>query len=118
MSHKTSFIKSLSDALRGIRVLIAAEPHARFHASVAIVVCIAGCIFHITSIEWMLIVFAIALVMAAEAFNTAIEHLSDVVQPERDERIRTIKDIAAGAVLMCTLAAITIGLLVFIPYIF
>lgn len=118
MNRKSTFIESLADALRGIRLLITREPHAQFHAVVAIGVCIAGLFFQITAVEWMFVAFAIALVLAAEAFNTAIEHLSNVVQPARDERIRTIKDIAAGAVLICTFAAIAIGLLVFIPYIF
>ncbi len=39
------------------------------------------------------------LVMSGEMFNTAIERLCDLIQPERDERVRIIKDIAAAAVL-------------------
>lgn len=116
MNRKSSFIGSLRDALRGICIFIAGEPHAKFHTLVAIAVCITGAIVGVSKTEWMLIAFAIALVMAAEAFNTAIEHMCNIIQPERDERIRTIKDIAAGAVLMCTIAAIVIGLSIFIPY--
>ena len=42
--------------------------------------------------------FAI-IVISGEMFNTALERLCDLVQPERDERVRIIKDIAAAAVL-------------------
>ena len=39
------------------------------------------------------------IVMSAEMFNTVIERLCDIIQPEKDERIRVIKDVAAAAVL-------------------
>ena len=42
-------------------------------------------------------------------------HLSDVVSPERDERIKKVKDLAAAAVLVNALTAAVIGLLVFVP---
>lgn len=62
-----------------------------------ILVVLAGFLFKITNVEWLAVVFAIGLVLAGEAINSAIERLSDVVQPERDDRIRDVKDISAGA---------------------
>jgi diacylglycerol kinase (ATP) len=50
--------------------------------------------------EWLnfAMVFVVTgLVLAAELFNTAIEALCDVVQPDRDERIGVVKDVAAAA---------------------
>jgi diacylglycerol kinase len=40
------------------------------------------------------------VVLAAEVLNTSIEVLADYVQREYDEDIRTLKDLAAGAVLL------------------
>ena len=51
----------------------------------------------------------------AEAFNTAIEALCDKVSPGFDPLIGRAKDLAAGAVLLFVFAAITVGLIVFIP---
>ena len=61
-------------------------------------------------------VVAIVLVFAAELFNTAIEKLCDVVHPDYSEKIKAIKDLAAGAVLVCAVGAVVIGLFVFINH--
>ncbi len=61
------------------------------------------------------VIFAIGLVLAGEGINSAIERLSDVVQPERDDRIRDVKDISAGAVLICAITAAIIGIIVILP---
>jgi diacylglycerol kinase (ATP) len=56
--------------------------------------------------------------MGVEGVNTAIEKLSDYVQPEHDPRIGRIKDISAGAVMIVSLLASIIGLIIYIPKIF
>ena len=55
-------------------------------------------------------------VIAAELFNTAIEKLVDLVSPQQHPVAGQVKDIAAGAVLVCAATAAIIGLIVFIPY--
>ena len=65
-----------------------------------------------------LALLAIGLVMGVEGVNTAIEKLSDYVQPEHDPRIGRIKDISAGAVMIVSLLASIIGLIIYIPKIF
>jgi diacylglycerol kinase len=47
--------------------------------------------------DFIVILVATALMLVAEVFNTAIEALCDFVEPNRNERIRAIKDVAAGA---------------------
>ncbi len=54
-------------------------------------------------------------VLAAEAFNSAIEALSDRVSPGYDEAVRRTKDLAAGGVLLTAVAAFVVGLIVFVP---
>jgi diacylglycerol kinase len=44
-----------------------------------------------------------AITIAFEMMNTAFETLCDVVTLEFDERIKTVKDMAAGSVLICSL---------------
>ena len=72
--------------------------------------------FGITRSEWMAIVICIGLVIAAELFNSAIERLVDLVSPQRHPVAGQVKDIAAGAVLVCALAAMVVGLIIFVPY--
>ena len=62
------------------------------------------------------VVAAIVLVWVSEAMNTAFEHLCDVVSPDFHASVQKSKDIAAGAVLICAIAAVSIGVMVFAPY--
>ena len=65
----------------------------------------------------MTFIFCIGLVLSAEGLNTAIEYLCNVVSPERNEAIGRVKDVAAGSVLICAIAAAIIGMIIFITYI-
>ena len=94
------------------------EPQALIHVLAALSVIIAGIYFKITSTEWMAVVFAIGIVVVAEMLNTAIEKLTDMVSPGIHPDAKVVKDIAAGAVLMASISALTIGLIVFLPKIF
>jgi diacylglycerol kinase (ATP) len=67
--------------------------------------------------DWRWLALAIVLVWFAEAMNTAFEHLCDVVSPEFHASVKTSKDIAAGAVLICATGAATLGVSIFLPYI-
>ncbi|HBL72386.1 MAG TPA: diacylglycerol kinase, partial [Bacteroidales bacterium] len=75
----------------------------------------AALLLGLTATEWCLILLCMALVWAAEAFNTAIETVTDHLFKERNETARIIKDVAAGAVLVCAVAAAACGLIIFIP---
>ena len=52
------------------------------------------------------------MVLSAEAMNTAVELLADALHPDRDERIRVVKDLAAGAVLITAIASVVVAILV------
>ena len=55
------------------------------------------------------------MVLAAEAVNSSIEALADLISPDYNEAIKRTKDLAAGAVLILAIAAAIVGLLIFIP---
>ena len=108
-------LDSFKNAWRGVTVFVRQEHNAWIHCTMTVLVIIAGLLFRISTAEWIAVIFAIGLVLAAEAVNSAIERLSDVVQPEKDDRIRDVKDISAGAVLICAVTAVIIGIIVFLP---
>lgn len=109
-------IKSFGYAWKGVRSLIGREPNARIHCLAIVVVTAAGFFFGITRTEWLAVIVCFGLVLAAEGFNTAIERLVDLVSPERNPIAGDVKDIAAGAVLICAIAAAIVGLIIFTPY--
>ncbi len=109
-------LKSLAHALRGVDHLVRTQPNARLHLLAAVLVCAAGVYFGLGRAEWLWISVAITLVWSAEAFNTALEQLADVLHPAQHAGIGRAKDVAAAAVLIAALGAAVIGLLVFVPH--
>lgn len=71
----------------------------------------------LTTTDAVLIIIISSAVLAAEIFNTAIERICDIIQPEFDKRIGFIKDISAGAVLLLTVASVITGILIYWKYI-
>lgn len=108
-------IRSVGFALRGMILLLRTEPSIKIQFFIALVVTAAGFYFQISSTEWILQLFAIGLVMGIEGVNTAIEKLSDYIQPKNDPKIGLIKDISAGAVMIVSIVAGIIGLIIYIP---
>ena len=115
MTWLTQFLRSFVAAGRGCVVLFREERNAWFHLLATVVVVAAGSIFRIEPWEWCVVVLAIALVVATEAINTAIERLLDRVHPERHPEVGAAKDLAAGGVLLAAGAAAIVGAIVFGP---
>lgn len=110
-------LRSFRYAAHGIRDLFR-EDNARIHAVVAVAVLVAGVWLGLSLTEWAVIMLTIGAVLAAEAVNTALESLCDRVSPGFDEHIRRAKDLAAGAVLLLAMAAVSVGLFIFLPKLF
>lgn len=111
-------LKSVGFALRGALLLIRTEASIKIQVFIAIVMTAAGFYFEISNIEWILQIFSIALVLGIEGLNTAVEKISDFVQPEFDSKIGFIKDISAGAVMLVSIAATIVGFIIYLPKIF
>ena len=109
-------LRSFGYAWKGIRCCVGKEQNLSFHLIAMVVTVIAGFLLEITRTDWMIVILCIGVVIAAELFNSAIEKLVDLVSPERHPIAGQVKDIAAGAVLVCAATAAIIGLIVFIPY--
>lgn len=108
-------LKSFKYAFNGLRVFITEEHNAWIHLFATVCVVVAGILFKISPMEWVAVVFAIGLVFSFEIINTSVENIADFICPERDDRIKRIKDLAAAAVLVSAITAAVIGLFVFIP---
>ncbi|MGN0054049.1 MAG: diacylglycerol kinase family protein [Bacteroides sp.] len=109
-------LRSFGYAWKGIRSCIGKEQNLSFHLLATPTVVAAGFLAGITRTEWMLVILCIGLVIAAELFNSAIEQLVNLVSPQRHPLAGQVKDIAAGAVLVCAATAAIIGLIIFVPY--
>jgi diacylglycerol kinase (ATP) len=110
-------IKSFGYAYQGIITAAREQLNIKIHLLAIIVVVAAGCYYGITPSEWGLIVLCFGMVLSAELFNSALENLVDLVSPGHHHIAGKVKDMAAGAVLVTAMAAITIAIIVFKKYI-
>jgi len=108
--------KSFKYAFRGIGTLLATQMNARIHLFALIFVLVLGFLVDLDSGEWALISLAVAIVLSAEAMNSALEFLADHTAPEWHDSVQKAKDLAAGSVLLAAVGALVVGLLVFIPH--
>jgi diacylglycerol kinase (ATP) len=108
-------IKSFKHAFDGLKVFYLTEQNSWIHTLFALLAIVIGFVIKISITEWLFVIFAIGSVFLAEIFNSAIEHLANAFTQEQNQKIKIVKDLAAGAVLITAFTAIVIAVVIFIP---
>lgn len=108
-------LRSFSCAFKGLLEMSRGQFNFRIHFVAVIVVVCCGFIFKVSFSEWTILILCMGFVLAAEAMNTAIEYLVDLVTPDYHELAGKIKDLAAAAVLIAAMASALAGLIIFVP---
>ncbi|SFW23413.1 diacylglycerol kinase [Cellulophaga fucicola] len=111
-------IRSVGYALKGAILLLKTEASIKIQFFIGILITALGFYFNISSSEWIFQTFAIGMVMGIEGLNTAVEKIADYIQPEFDVKIGFIKDVAAGAVMIVSIAASIVGCIIYLPKFF
>jgi diacylglycerol kinase (ATP) len=106
---------AFAHAWAGIAHAWRTQRNLRVQGAVAVAVLAVGAACRLPRAAWLAIVLAIALVLALEVLNTAVEAVVDLVSPAEHPLARVAKDCAAGAVLIAALGAVAIGVLAFWP---
>lgn len=109
---------SFKYAFEGIIEAWKTEQNLKIHFVIMALVIIAGFIFKISAMEWIVCLLLFAIVISLELINTAIETTVDIAMPEINEKAKYAKDIAAGAVLFSAMISVIVGLIIFLPKIF
>src|SRR5690606_5758186 len=112
------FLTSFRFALRGWVFVWKEEPNFRYQLTGGFLTLGLGYYFDVRPVEWAVLLICIALVLSLELVNTAIERLVDLVTLDRRPLAGKVKDLAAGAVLLASIASVFIGSIIFWPYIF
>lgn len=107
--------KSFQYAFAGIAQFFITEHNAWLHLVATVGVVALSLIVGVTQAEAIALIIAVASVWVTEMLNTCIEKAMDLVSEDYHPKIKFIKDISAGAVLVAAIAALLIGLLVFVP---
>ncbi len=108
-------LKSFVYAWKGIVCFFRTERNAQIHLAATVLVLVLSVALGLSSTEAIAVVFSIAFVWVAEMINTAVEKAMDFMSTETHPQIKLIKDVAAGAVLVASIAAAIVGCIVFIP---
>ncbi len=104
-----SFARRLAFSLAGLR--IAWRTEASFKTHVVAAAAVAGVLVWLQPAPtwWAIAAVTIGFVMAAELLNTAVEGLADHLHPAQHAAIKAVKDCAAGAVLIASVAALGVA---------
>lgn len=112
---RAALLRSFGYAFSGIAYLLRSQQNARIHAAITLVVIGLGIWLRLTGPQWAVLVLAMGLVWSAETVNTALEILVDLASPQVDPAAKSVKDLAAAAVLLAAIAAAAVGVLVMGP---
>lgn len=116
MSYIKKRIKAFGYAFSGIGSAFTQEAHLKIHLAATVTVICAGFYFSILPVEWCILILCCALVISLEMVNSAIENTCNLVTTSHNPKIKYIKDVAAGAVLVASLASLIIAVIIFKPY--
>lgn len=108
-------LKSVRYAFNGALYLFKTEASIKIQLVIALIVTIAGFYFNISKTEWLFQIAMIGLVMSMEGINTAVEYIADFIHPDLHASIGRIKDIAAGAVFIASIAATLTAIVIYYP---
>ena len=90
------------------------DPAIRLQMILAMLAMIAGFVLKLNIAEWIAVILCMGLVLSTEILNTCVEKVCDLYSKEEDERIKVIKDLAAGAVLVSAICALITAVLILI----
>jgi diacylglycerol kinase len=108
-------LRSFKYSFEGIISFLRSEPNSRIHAAATVVVVVAGFYCRLSGSQWIAILVVTGMVWISEMFNTVVEKIMDHLSPEIHPRVKWIKDVASGAVLIAALVAAITGAVIFIP---
>ena len=108
-------INSFKFAFKGIADLFSTQINAKIHLVLGSLAILLGIYLNLNFTEWAILSITIAVVLAAEAFNTALEYLTDLVSPNYHQLAGKTKDVAAAGVLLTAFGAIFVAIFLFLP---
>ncbi len=113
---RPSLVDTFRAAFAGLGNFLVTQRNVRIHLAITAVVVVLGAVLGFVLWEWTALVLTIALVLVAEALNSALEAVVDLVSPERRPLAGRAKNLAAAAVLLAAIGAVIVGAILFLPH--
>lgn len=99
-------------AFRGLSIGVRGQSSYAVHVPVTLAVFALAAWLRLSVTQWSILLLCVAIVVSAELFNSALEHLAKAITSEQNEHVRNALDVASGAVLVASIGAAIVGLLV------
>lgn len=99
-------------AFRGLRLGVRGQTSFLVHFLVGGAVVLAAALLQVDRAEWCLLLLCITVVLTAEMFNSALEHLARAVDRSENRRLASALDIGSAAVLTAAIGASVVGSLI------
>jgi len=111
-----TLVSSFRYAFAGVRYLLWTQRNAKIHSAVGLAAVALGVLLGLDRYEWLALLLTITIVLAAEGVNTALEAAVDLASPGFHPLAKVAKDVGAGTVLITAIAAVLVGLVLFLPH--
>lgn len=102
-------------AFAGLGHLLETQRNFRIELGVAAAVTVLAVWLGFSAIEWAVLATVMALVLILEGMNTSLELAVDLTSPAQQPKAKAAKDVAAGMVLLASIASVVVGALLFGP---
>ncbi|MDP3998750.1 MAG: diacylglycerol kinase family protein [bacterium] len=112
--HQISF----KHAFTGLSYAFRTQPNFVIHFTLSILAILAGIILEISSLRMVGLIIMVAIGLAAEMINTAIESVTDLVANGWQKEAKIAKDVSAGMVLLTAMGAVLVACIILLPPLF
>lgn len=106
-------IDSFNYAIEGIIYSVRTQRNMKIHMVIAILALLACFFCNVSRMELLVVILTIAMVIAAEMINTAVESAVDATTNYYHPLVKIAKNVAAGAVLVTAINAVIVGYIIF-----
>ena len=116
--RKPPIHRSFWNAVMGFVWMLKSERNFQIETAALIINIFLIIFLKLSSVDTAIILIVSFAVLSLEILNTCAEKICDIIQPDFDQRIKIIKDIAAAAVFLMAIGSVIVGLLIYPKYLF
>lgn len=116
--RKPPIHKSFWNAISGVFWMLKSERNFQIEVFALLINLFLIVILKVSTVDAAIIIVVSFTVLSLEILNTCVEKICDIIQPDFDQRIKIIKDMAAGSVFLMAMASVVVGVLIYAKYLF
>lgn len=110
------WFQSLTSAFEGVLYAFKTQSHIRVHYTLAVLILGVSLLLDLTYTEFMLFALSVLMLLASEMFNSAIIDLANLVERRFEDKVKRVKDVSAGGVLVSSFGFLIMGYVLVTKY--